>query len=473
MKNLLSNLSFVDVETTGTSATGDRIIDIGIVRVEEGKIVEEFESLVNPLTHLSPFISQMTSITPEMLYRAPTFEEIKSKVYDMLDGTTFVAHNAQFDYAFIKQEFARLETKFSSKMLCTVRLSRLLFPEYKHHNLDALVERFNLPMEKRHRAFPDAKALYFFLDKVRQVFPEDKLSMTVKSLVKKSRIPTAIDFKLIKNLPNQPGVYIFYDAEGTVLYVGKSTHLKDRVMSHFSAFHSISTDLKLATQAADLEIIRTGGDLSACLLEAELIKKMQPIFNRQLREARECVALIKKEDTNYHTIELKRIRLPITGDSGRIVSLYPSMKKAKETIHEILKEKHICPIVSGLEKGPGPCFNFQIGKCDGACTGKESALKHNLKLIEALGNYFIPKWPFDGEIAIREESEDVSELIHINNWMHVGTTLVSQGDAVFKKKENVIYTDTVKILKKFLKRRDYLKKIAKALPADLQSTAIY
>jgi DNA polymerase-3 subunit epsilon len=278
---------------------------------------------------------------------------------------------------------------------------------------------------------------------------------------------------LIKNIPNQPGVYIFYDADGTVLYVGKSTHLKDRVMSHFSAFHSISTDLKLLSQAADLEFIRTGGDLSACLLEAELIKKMQPVFNRQLREARESVAVIKNEKSRYHTIELKRIKLPLDADFGKIVTIYPSMKKAKEVINEIIKEKHICPIASGLENGKGPCFNFQIGKCDGACIGKESALKHNLKLIVALGNYFIPKWPFDGEITVKEESDDVTELVHINNWMHIGTTSVKGGDFRFTQKESAIYTDTVKILKRFLKRGDFMKKIVKKKTAQLLEASIY
>ena len=461
MHKLLSKLSFVDVETTGTSATGDRIIDIGIVRVEDGKIVEEFESLVNPMTHLSPFISKMTSITPEMLYKAPSFIEIKSKVYELLDGTTFVAHNAQFDYAFIKQEFARYETKFNAKMLCTVRLSRMLFPGFHHHNLDAVIERFQIPVEHRHRAMPDAKALYYFLEKAKNIVPEERFYEVIRQLSKRTKLPHLISPEIVRSIPNLPGVYIFYDKDGNVLYVGKSTHLKDRIMSHFSSFHSNSTDLKLAGFAADIEIRRTGGDLSASLLEAELVKKLQPIYNKMLRSVREMVAIVKDDSGEYHSLKITKMKVPIKEGYDKVLALFPSIKKAKEALNELCKEKHICPIKSGLEKGKGPCFYYQIGKCDGACIGHESALKHNIKLIEAFGTGYIPKWPFNGSITIKEESEDLTQLIHISNWMHTGTSTLGQQTLNSESKEVGIYSDTVKILKRFLGKREYQKKIVK------------
>lgn len=460
-KDLLSKIAFVDVETSGTSATSDRIIDIGIVRVENGKIVEEFETLINPQTHVSPYISQMTSITPEMLYRAPIFEEVKSKVYELLDGATFAAHNAQFDYAFIKNEFARYETKFNSKMLCTVRLSRMLFPTERHHNLDAVIERFGIEVGQRHRAFPDAKALFHFLERAKSLVSENVFAEALKNISKKTRLPASINADVVKNIPNLPGVYIFYDKDGTVLYIGKSTHLKDRVMSHFSSFHTNATDLKLASTVADIEIRRCGGDLSACLLEAELIKKLQPIYNRQLRYLREVAAIIKDESSEYHKLEVRRIKMPLSEGYENIVSIYPSIKKAKETLYEVCKEKLLCPRVLGLESGKDRCFNYQIGKCDGACVGEVPALKHNIRLIEAFKGYFIPKWPFEGTIAIKEESEDTSEMVHINNWMHIGNSILKESQNLFYEKETGIYSDTVKILKRFLKRRDYLNKITK------------
>jgi DNA polymerase-3 subunit epsilon len=464
IKQLLPNLTFVDVETTGTSPISDRIIDIGIVRVENGKIVEEFESLINPQTYLSPYITQITSITPEVLYKAPYFEEVKGKIYNLLADSVFVAHNVHFDYSFVKNEFARYETKFSSKMLCTVRLSRLLFPHERHHNLDAIINRFGISVETRHRALPDAMAMYHFWEKVKNEIPEEKFSESIQKLSKNSRIPSQINKELISNIPNLPGVYVFYDKEGTCLYVGKSTHLKDRITSHFSSFHKNTTDMKLSDLIFDIEIKRCGGDLSASLLESELIKKMQPLFNRQLRSVREVVAVTKNDNTEFHTVEVKRIQVPIIGNYENIIAVFPSIKKAKEKLYEICESRHICRIMIGLEKGKGKCFGSQIGKCDGACMGKESALKHNIKLIEAFNGYFIPKWPFEGEIIIEEKSEDLTEYIHINNWVHTGLSTFKDSEPTFTPKENVLYIDTVKILKKFLKKREYLNKV-KRLPA--------
>jgi DNA polymerase III subunit epsilon len=466
MTNLLSKISFVDVETTGTSPMSDRIIDIGIVRVEEGKIVEEFESLVNPQTHLSPFITQMTSITPEMLYKAPYFEEIKSRVWELLSGTTFIAHNAQFDYAFIKQEFARLETKFKSRMLCTVRLSRALFPNERHHNLDAIIQRFGFVTGTRHRAFPDARVLFDFIQKSKEVVPTEAFENAVKTITSRSKVPAAIAKEVIKNIPNQPGVYIFYDKDGTVLYVGKSRTLKKRIISHFSAFHSNRTDFRLAASVADIEIKRTGGDLSASLLEADLIKKLQPIFNKRLRLLSEAVVLIKNDKSKYHSLEIKRIRMPLSDGFQKILSIYPSIKRAREEIYEICKEKHICPRVSRLEKGKGACIYYQIGKCDGACIGRVSALKHNMKLIEAFGDYFIPRWPFSGTVAIKEESADLAEITFIDNWMHLGSTIYEDSQVIKKPGKKEIYSDTVKILKRYLIRPEYLKKIVNVRYAD-------
>ncbi|PIZ64583.1 hypothetical protein CO051_01130 [Candidatus Roizmanbacteria bacterium CG_4_9_14_0_2_um_filter_39_13] len=136
--------SFVDIETTGTSTRHDRIIEIGILRVENDKIVKKYNQLINPETHVSPFITQITGIIPDDLEDAPTFEIVKDEVYELLRDSIFVAHNVRFDHGFLKNEFKRFDMQFSMKQLCTVRLSRTLFPEHRHHNLDAIIERFNI-----------------------------------------------------------------------------------------------------------------------------------------------------------------------------------------------------------------------------------------------------------------------------------------------------------------------------------------
>ena len=137
---IFDKLALIDIETTGASAPYDRIIEIGILRIENNKVVKKFETLLNPGGQISPFIQNLTGISNSVLENAPSFSDIKSDLAEMLDSCIFVAHNARFDYAFIKSEFRKLGISYSAKQLCTVKLSRMLFPTVPHHNLDSIIE---------------------------------------------------------------------------------------------------------------------------------------------------------------------------------------------------------------------------------------------------------------------------------------------------------------------------------------------
>src|SRR5258706_15563678 len=136
-----SAIAFVDVETTGTSATGDRITEIGIVRVADGELVDEWSTLVNPECSIPEEIRALTGITTPMVRGKPTFSELRREVLERLEGRVFIAHNARFDYGFLKHEFRRTGIAFTADVLCTVRLARRLYPEAIGHGLDALIAR--------------------------------------------------------------------------------------------------------------------------------------------------------------------------------------------------------------------------------------------------------------------------------------------------------------------------------------------
>jgi DNA polymerase-3 subunit epsilon len=186
---LSKNFSIVDVETTGASARFGRIIELGILRVEKGVVVETFESLVNPGQELPEFITKLTGITDKHLKRAPTFDDIKDKVLDLLTDSVFVAHNVDFDYAFLKQEFKRSGYGFNSERMCTVKLSRSLYPEYKRHNLTELIARFEC--KRRHRALDDAKVLWDFIEMVNGKFTKNDIYLAMLKAMTKTRGKTA------------------------------------------------------------------------------------------------------------------------------------------------------------------------------------------------------------------------------------------------------------------------------------------
>ena len=167
---LPKRLSFLDIETTGTRLTYDRIIEVGIITIElnqnnQYEIIKTFNSLVNPNSCIPSDITNITGITTEDVSNAPSFREVSVDILDCLDASILVAHNVRFDYGFLKHEFSRLEKTFSMKHFCTVKLSRKLFPRHPHHNLDALIERFNISCQRRHRAFDDANVLFSILIK--------------------------------------------------------------------------------------------------------------------------------------------------------------------------------------------------------------------------------------------------------------------------------------------------------------------
>ena len=238
-------LTFVDVETTGASLRNSRIIEIGIIRVENDQVVDTFHSLLDPETHIPPEILEFTGITQDEIKNAPTFSQIKDTVMELFNDSVFVAHNVKFDYSFIKKEFVMLEEQFNAKTMCTVNLSRSLFPFYRKHNLDALIERHGISCVRRHRAIDDAKVLVEFYQKMLDEIPSEVLIRAFDKVMKNANIPTKIKSRVIEGLPDTPGIYVFYGKNGVPLYVGKSVNIKSRVKSHFAGSNITSKDFKL------------------------------------------------------------------------------------------------------------------------------------------------------------------------------------------------------------------------------------
>lgn len=153
-------LLFVDTETTGINPRSSRIIEIGLIRIENGRIVDSYSSLIDPEISIPPFISSLTGIQNRELEKSPQFAQSYREFKPLLSNAIFVAHNASFDYSFFSAEFNHLEIPFFMPKLCTVRLSKKLYPIHKSHSLDNLISRHKLTVCSRHRALDDAKALW-------------------------------------------------------------------------------------------------------------------------------------------------------------------------------------------------------------------------------------------------------------------------------------------------------------------------
>ncbi|MEK7437309.1 MAG: 3'-5' exonuclease [Pseudomonadota bacterium] len=171
---------FLDLETTGMAAAHERITEIGLVEVRAGVRVGNWSQLVNPQRGIPPFIQSLTGISDAMVKHAPTFAELAPGLFERLKGKVLIAHNARFDYGFLRHEFGRVGLSYVPRLLCTVKLSRKLFPEQRRHNLDSLIERHGLSCNSRHRALGDAEVLWQFLQKIQAEVDAERVDAALR-----------------------------------------------------------------------------------------------------------------------------------------------------------------------------------------------------------------------------------------------------------------------------------------------------
>ncbi|MDP2071747.1 PolC-type DNA polymerase III [Methylotenera sp.] len=188
MITLLNNpVTILDLETTGLSPQYDRITEIGLIEVDSLGSISEWSTLVNSDVPIPDNIRMITGISNTMLAGAPTFTSLAANLISRLNGKIILAHNASFDLGFLRAEFQRAGLPFESEALCTVKLSRALYPQHRKHSLSALIDRYSLPIQNRHRALGDARALWHFIQHIEREFPPDKLAAIIKRIVGKLR----------------------------------------------------------------------------------------------------------------------------------------------------------------------------------------------------------------------------------------------------------------------------------------------
>ncbi len=473
--DLGQTIAFVDLETTGSNGVVDRITEVGIVLWDEGRVVERWSSLVNPETPIPGFIQGLTGITDEMVAQAPLFADLAAEILDRLQGRLFVAHNARFDHGFLKNELRRAGFDFKPPVLCTVKLSRKLFPQHSKHNLDALIQRhgLKLPADARHRALGDADVLAQFWDRLQHDIPAGALAQAVGELTGRSSWPTHLDPSLADTLPDTPGVYRFMGEGDVPLYIGKAVRIRQRVLSHFSADHRSAKEMSLAQQVRQVDWLETPGEMGALLTEALWIKRQQPIHNVRLRRLAELCTWVWRapqgatpegQTPEGQTQEAQTPEASLPGeltltwardlDWGRqhaAHGLFGSKRDANTWLRELAEANGLCQVTLGLEKAPKgrACFAFQMRRCAGVCVGQEPRADHDGRLAALLADWRVRTWPFEGPVKVGE-----GDAWHVvDAWSYLGMArseeevqaLLAHGRPAFDK-------DTYRILMAWMPR---------------------
>jgi len=456
-------LAIVDIETTGASAVYGRIIEIAVIRVENGKVKRTFQSLVNPDRFIPFSVEQLTGIGNQDVASAPFFGDIARDVLRLLDGAIFVAHNARFDYGFIKNEYRRLGKTFNARCLCTVKLSRKLFPQYKNHNLSSIIDRFGIECSNRHRAMGDAQATHEFLRICERREDPGHLEEVVNKLLKKSAIPSTVDQSELDNLPESCGVYLLHGNEGELLYVGKSVNVRERVRSHFANDHTSSREMEMCQRVRRVEARPTAGELGALLLESKLIKELRPIYNIAARRHHDIViARQVMTPDGYASVQLEEIDHIKQGEASSILAIFKHLKQAKEYLDRISKEHKLCHKLVGLQRTTSYCFAYHLHQCNGACVGEEPSAIYNARVQMAFAERRIKAWPYSGSILIEERDEFTGEgeVFLIDQWCLISS--FTYADAGYQLKISGPHRfdyDAYKILSRYILNRTHVRNI--------------
>jgi len=426
---------FVDLETSGANFANDRIIEIGLVEVDPTG-VREWSVLVNPEVPLSPFITSLTGISEAMLQPAPTFRQIAQELLDRLRGRLFVAHNARFDYGFLKGEFGRLGVEFRQPSLCTVKLSRKLYPEHHRHNLDTLVERHGLTAGAgRHRALADARLLWSLWQCWHRQLPEATIRDAVGAIVGRAELPPQLDPNGLDDLPEAAGAYAFYGDDGRLLLTRRSSNLRRQVLGHFTAG---SRHQALYRETWRIDWREAAGELGARLHELGFARSAPPMVSARAPGSGTARHLSANELCSWQLLPYApgdyRPQLVFADEldfavADDLFGMYTNRREAQRSLRLLAEVHQLCQKRIGIEQAVAACSAYRQKNCRGACIGKEPMTQHGARLLSALARLKIRTWPYRGPIALIDRDDfGMRQDIHVvDRWRLLGT-VHNEGD---------------------------------------------
>jgi len=415
--------AIIDVETTGTGYKTGKITEIAILIHDGHKVVESFSTLINPEQKIPWQIQQLTGINNAMVENAPKFYEVAKKIVEITEDCIFVAHNASFDYNFIRQEFEYLGYNYQREKVCTVKLSRKLIPHKRSYSLKNICEELNIVNTNPHRAYGDALATARLLELLLAIDP-NPAEINLQGLNSRLKPDT------IKSLPESPGVYYFLNDESRIIYVGKSKNIRARVMSHLSNC-ATKRALEMKNAVAEIHFELTGNELVALLLEAHEIGRHLPIFNRAQRRTMFNHGLFDYLDENGY-LRLKICKLDdCNGDAP--LTTFNSMQAAKSYLFQLCETHSLCQKMCGLDSSRGSCFQYKIKECKGACIGEETPESYNLRAEAVIGKFAYTQSNF---LIIGEgRNNEERSVIWIENGRYRGFGFADVKDSDFRTPE--------------------------------------
>jgi len=368
--------TIIDVETSGKT---NRITEISVFKYDGEIIVDEFTSLVNPNCYIPEHITALTGIDNSTVANAPEFRDIAQQVLDITQDTVFVAHNVNFDYNVIRNEFKSLNIDFTRKKLCTVRLSRKLLPGHKSYSLGKLCKDLEININGRHRARGDAEATVILFKKLQA---QDKARDTFIAFLNKNNkeatLPPNLPKEVFNAIPNATGIYYFKNKKNEIIYVGKAKDIKKRVLSHF--YSKAQKSLNMVRETADIDFELSGSELIALLMEDAAIKHHFPYYNKVSKRVPKGFSLFSYQDRN----NVLHIAINNSKATPSPIITFYSLREARLFLERVCEQFNLCPKFCHLQEGVNECSHFTIKNCKGICKGIEDIMDYNERVTNAI-----------------------------------------------------------------------------------------
>ncbi len=336
--------AITDIETTGSHASGNGIIEIAVIVWDDHEIVEEYQTLVNPGVKLPLYISTLTGINDRMLESAPPFEDIADELLEILRDCIFVAHNVSFDYSFIKASFEHLGISWAPPKLDSIKLARKAFPGLRSYGLGNICQELNIRNDAAHRAMGDARATLTLFDKCMGILgSEEVMALTIEKN-KALFLPAHLDRETFETLPTTTGVYFLLNKQQKPIYIGKAKNIKKRVYQHFSSSPKSARMQAFMADIFDVKYEETGTELLALLIEDQRIRTDWPKHN----------GAQKKKPQHYHVLRYtdqlgyERLAIQNGGKYQGIVRSFNSQSKTTAWLYQLAEEGQLDHRLLGL-----------------------------------------------------------------------------------------------------------------------------
>ncbi len=368
------NYAIVDIETTGGSPKSSKITEIAIYKHNGKEVIDEYVTLINPEMRIPPFIVNLTGINDEMVQDSPKFYEVAKDIVEFTKDCVFVAHNVGFDYGIVRHEFRSLGFDYRRSHLCTVRASRYVLPGHDSYSLGKLTRSLGIELIGRHRAGGDALATAKLFTILMET---DKagLSTFIQEELNPKRLHPNLDLDVLDEIPNKAGVYRFFNDTNQLIYIGKSIHIKKRIEQHLRN-NKTKKGIEMQQEISRIEFELTGSELIALLLESQLIKQHQPLYNRALRKNKFPYGLYHFTDARGY-IQFHIARTSSTQEAPLLS--FSSRKDGTNHLERMIEQYELCQKLCNTYKTQSSCFRYEIKECKGACVQEESAEEYNAR----------------------------------------------------------------------------------------------